>query len=162
MLLNYALVMAMRWTEWRIRGFAVPFLNRFTREDCNCRAFLCKRAIYYFAILNVNLSEKERRMQRPLNMQQNCAIERRRTRAKIEGLIVLWVIFNLSRLYPSDKPLHTAPRSEWERESENERQLKACKRCFNNIMDRRGMCNDMKFTSETLSLFLACSDNNDY
>lgn len=83
-------------------------------------------------------------------MQQNCAIERRRTRAKIEGLIVLWLIFNLSRLFPA---ISHSIRHQEARERENERQLKACKRCFNNIMDRRGMCNDMKFTSETLSLF---------
>lgn len=50
------------------------------------------------AILNVNLSVRKRRMQAlksPFNMQQNCT-----ARNEIEGLSVLWLIFNLSRLYP--------------------------------------------------------------
>lgn len=86
-----------------IRGFNVPFLNRFTHGDCS-RYYA--RPIYYFAILNVNLSDRAKNaFAASIEMATQHATKLRLkasgTRVKIEGLIVLWLIFNLSRLYPT-------------------------------------------------------------
>lgn len=77
-------------------------------------------------------------LKQPFNMQQNCIAAKRESRLKV-SLIVLCLIFNLSRLYP----MIVCSIQHREREKGAQEKLKSCKRFFNNIMEPRGMCNDM-------------------
>lgn len=119
-----------------IRGFIVPFLNRFTHEDCislQCLVMQTRpRSIILRYLMLICQYERSAycKYKNHWNGHSTCnniALNRKASSisraVKIEGLIVLWLIFNLSRLYPKIKlfnfiRLHTAPNCKQTRENE--------------------------------------------